>query len=66
LVAIGCDHNLSISGVTEQLGAVGHSLALGPLTPPLQQSDCGWLLARMGWHWGRSEKSMYFNGLSCW
>jgi len=34
-----------ISGVTEQLGALRHSLSLG--------SDCGWLLARMGWHWGQ-------------
>ena len=27
-----CTHT---SGVIEQLGALGHSLALGPLTPPL-------------------------------
>jgi len=42
------NYNAPISGVTEQLGAVGQSLALTTLTP--QQSDCGCMLARMGCH----------------
>jgi len=41
------------SGVTEQLGALV-KFSTGAFDPPpsLRQPDCGWLLARMGWHWG--------------